>query len=174
MTKRTLSLSILVVFAMIALSACGGISLSTNTQNPNPAPAMPAPTKALSMPAVGAAPSSGASGDLLAAYQGTLENIYSTVSPSVVNIRVVQQVAAGNTTTQQTPGFPFFNLPQGQQQAPQQFQSALGSGFVWDKNGHIVTAVFAGLDFSVRRQHQCCHCAIERPKNHQPVPPGTG
>ena len=93
---------------------------------------------------------SGASGDLLAAYQGTLENIYSAVSPSVVNIQVVQKVAAGDTTTdnsQQLPGFPFFSNPQGQQ--PQhQFQSALGSGFVWDQQGHIVTNnhVVSGAD----------------------------
>jgi S1-C subfamily serine protease len=76
---------------------------------------------------------------LLAAYQGTLENIYTTVSPSVVNIRTVQKVAASDTATFQLPGFPFFNLPQGQQQAPQQYQSALGSGFIWDQSGHVVT-----------------------------------
>jgi S1-C subfamily serine protease len=81
----------------------------------------------------------GASGDLLAAYQGTLENIYKNVSPSVVNIRVVLKVAASDTTTSQLPLIPFFNLPQGNQQAPQQYQSALGSGFVWDREGHIVT-----------------------------------
>ncbi len=149
MKKQTLSLSILVVFAMLALSACGGISLSTNSPSANSAPVQqPAPTKALSAPAAGTVPSGGSS-DLLAAYQGTLENIYTTVSPSVVNIHVVQKVAASNTTTaQQIPGFPFFSLPQGQQQAPQQYQSALGSGFVWDQNGHIVTNnhVVSGAD----------------------------
>ncbi len=91
----------------------------------------------------------GASGDLLAAYQGTLENIYSTVSPSVVNIHVVQKVAAGDITTdfQQLPGFPFFSNPQGQQ-PQEQFQAALGSGFVWDQQGHIVTNnhVVSGAD----------------------------
>ena len=150
MTKRTISLSILVVFAMLALTACGGISLSTNSTNSpnaNPAPVQPAPTKALSAPAAGTVQSGGSS-DLLAAYQGTLENIYTTVSPSVVNIRVVQAVAGSNTTTQQIPGFPFFNLPQGQQQAPQQYQTALGSGFVWDQSGDIVTNnhVVSGAD----------------------------
>jgi serine protease Do len=138
MTKRTISLSMLVVFVMLILSACGGISLSTKNPNTNLAPALPAPTKALPAPSQGSAPSS-ASEDLLAAYQGTLENIYTTVSPSVVNIRAVQKVAASDTATLQSPGFPFFNLPQGQGQAPEQYQSALGSGFVWDENGHIVT-----------------------------------
>ena len=44
-------------------------------------------------------------------------------------------------------GFPFFNLPQGQQ-PQQQYQSALGSGFVWDQNGDIVTNnhVVSGAD----------------------------
>ncbi len=151
MTKRTISLSILVVFSLLALTACGGIALSTNSANSpnaNPAPVQPAPTKALSAPAAGTVPSGGST-DLLAAYQGTLENIYTSVSPSVVNIRVVQKVAAsGTTTSQQIPGFPFFNLPQGQQQAPQQYQTALGSGFVWDQSGHIVTNnhVVSGAD----------------------------
>jgi serine protease Do len=138
MKKRTISLSVLVVFAMLALSACGGISLSTNSPSANSAPVQPAPTKALAAPASGTVPTSGSS-DLLAAYQGTLENIYTAVSPSVVNIRVEQKVSGSNTTTTQIPGFPFFNLPQGQQQAPQQYQTALGSGFVWDTSGDIVT-----------------------------------
>jgi S1-C subfamily serine protease len=140
MNKRTLSLSLLLVFATLAVTACGGLNLSTlaqsanqignQTTNQNPAPAV---TQA--PPVV-----SGAAGDLLAAYQGTLENIYSTVSPSVVNIQVVQQMTAADTNSdsQQLPSFPFFSLPQGEQ-PQQQFQSALGSGFVWDQQGHIVT-----------------------------------
>jgi serine protease Do len=150
MKKRTLSLSLLLVFATLAVTACGGLNLSTLAQSANQIgnsttnqnPALPAATQV--PPVV-----SGASGDLLAAYQGTLENIYSAVSPSVVNIQVVQKVAAGsnNTDSQQLPGFPFFSNPQGQQ--PQdQFQSALGSGFVWDQQGHIVTNnhVVSGAD----------------------------
>lgn len=133
MIKRTISISMLAIFGMLALAACGGISPSANISNGNSSPASIAPT-----PALPASVASGASGDLLAAYQGTLENIYTAVSPSVVNIRVVQKVDAANSDTSQFPGFPFFNLPQGQQ-PQQQFQSALGSGFVWDSNGDIVT-----------------------------------
>ena len=141
MNKRTLSLSLLVVLGVLAVTACGGLSLSslgtTTTQNP----AAPAATQVIPAP-------SGASGDLLAAYQGTLKNIYSTVSPSVVNIQVVQKVTASDSSnSQQLPGFPFFSNPQ-DQQPQQQFQSALGSGFVWDQNGHIVTNnhVVSGAD----------------------------
>ena len=145
MKKQTISLSILIALALVTLTACGSVGLSTTNQ----VPALSAPvTQTQPAPATQSAPAralvpSGVSGDLLAAYQGTLENIYTTVSPSVVNIRVVQKVDTTNSGTPQLPGFPFFNLPQGQQpqgQQPQQkYQSALGSGFVWDQNGDIVT-----------------------------------
>ena len=154
MKKRTLSISVLAVIAMLILTACGGVGLSginlSPTQSaPNP-PAVSAPTQTSPLPAQPAAPS-GAAGDLLSAYQGTLENIYNTVSPSVVNIQVVEQVASSGSGSDQNsiPGFPFFGLPQGQDQQPQQqFQSALGSGFVWDQQGHIVTNnhVVSGAD----------------------------
>ena len=137
MNKRTISISILAIFGMLALAACGSMAQLANVSNSNPAPALTAPTQVPPAPVQGSV-SSGASTDLLAAYQGTLENIYTTVSPSVVNIRVVQKADATSSGASQLPGFPFFSLPQGQQ-PQQQFQSALGSGFVWDQNGDIVT-----------------------------------
>lgn len=146
MKTRTRSLSILVVFALVTLTACSGLGLQTTSilSPTQAAPALSAPQQPAPVPA----PATGASGDLLATYQGTLENIYTAVSPSVVNIRVVQQVDSSNSTTSQLPGFPFFSLPQGQQQPQQQYQSALGSGFVWDTNGDIVTNnhVISGAD----------------------------
>jgi len=137
MNKRTISISILAIFGMLALAACGSVAQLANVSNSNPVPALTAPTQVPPAPVQGSV-SSGASTDLLAAYQGTLENIYTTVSPSVVNIRVVQKADATSSGASQLPGFPFFSLPQGQQ-PQQQFQSALGSGFVWDQNGDIVT-----------------------------------
>ncbi len=74
----------------------------------------------------------------LLALEGTFERIYQQVSPSVVNIRVVTKVDATTLDNSQFPSFPFFNLPD-DQQSPEQYQSGLGSGFVWDKAGHIVT-----------------------------------
>jgi len=147
MKKWKISHSILVVFTMIALTACGGVSLSANNPGSNLAPALPLATQVAPPPAQQSMPSGNFS-DLLAAYQGTLENIYTTVSPSVVNIRVVQKVTASGSIIQQLPLIPFFNLPQNQQQPPEQYQSALGSGFVWDQNGHIVTNnhVISGAD----------------------------
>ena len=68
-----------------------------------------------------------AANSLLAAYEGTLEQVYAQVNPSVVNI----QVEAGVSGTSSGRGNPF-----GQGQG---VQEALGSGFVWDTQGHIVT-----------------------------------
>lgn len=138
MKKQTISLAILMVLGLLTLSACGAVTLSPSASvGQQEAAPLLAPTPAAAIP-----------GDsMLAAYQGTLENIYTTVSPSVVNIRVVQKVTASNSDTMQIPGFPFFNLPQNGQ-PEQQYQSALGSGFVWDKQGHIVTNnhVVSGAD----------------------------
>jgi len=154
MKKRIVSVSIIAVLAMLILTACGGVGLPNIDLSPTQAapnqPAASAPTQTSPLPVQPAGPSGDAT-DLLAAYQGTLENIYNTVSPSVVNIQVVEQVAASGSGSDQNsiPGFPFFGLPQGQDQQPQQqFQSALGSGFVWDQQGHIVTNnhVVSGAD----------------------------
>ena len=68
-------------------------------------------------------------------WETTLENIYTQVNPSVVLINVVEgtQPVAPNSQGQGR-GFGF-----GPQQQQPQSQSALGSGFVWDTAGHIVT-----------------------------------
>jgi serine protease Do len=63
--------------------------------------------------------------------EATLEQIYQQVNPSVVAIHVVENASAAN-------GMPFFNDPNNPNQGQPQAQ-ALGSGFVWDKEGHIVT-----------------------------------
>src|SRR5689334_5898050 len=147
MKKRIFSVSILAVIGMMILTACGGVGLSSfnlsPTQTAPNAPAVSAPTQTSPLPVQPAGPA-GAGTDLLSAYQGTLEKIYTSVSPSVVNIQVVlpATTSSNNSGQDQIPGFPFFGLPQGQgqgQQPQQQFQSALGSGFVWDQQGHIVT-----------------------------------
>lgn len=101
---------------------------------PTAAPSSAAPTS----PAVGSTPSTPVTGlapapAVLAALQGTLEQIYTQMGPSVVNI----QVTSG-ATSQQNPNNPFgFGNPQGNQSG--QVSQALGSGFVYDNQGDIIT-----------------------------------
>jgi serine protease Do len=68
----------------------------------------------------------------LASMDAAFEQIYNRVSPSVVTINVVQRQLVNNSYA------PLFGIPQSQ--LPQyQYQQALGSGFVWDMQGDIVT-----------------------------------
>ncbi len=142
-TRKKTFIPTLVLFAAMALSAaCSAIpaltsgSLSTGAQAAVTSTLAPQPTPTVA--AVAAVPSSpAAQGDssLLAAYEGTLQEIYTRVSPSVVAIRVVSQAAALDPF-QQFPGFGGNGNGNG---AGPQLQQALGSGFVWDTSGHIVT-----------------------------------
>jgi S1-C subfamily serine protease len=136
MKKQTFSILTWAALGLMILTACSGVGLSSLNLNSSPALAVATSTPAVAAPAPVIA--SGAASDLLSAYQGTLEQIYTAVSPSVVNIHVVENASASSSSGTQIPGFPFFNQPQDQQPQPQ-FQSALGSGFVWDQDGHIVT-----------------------------------
>jgi serine protease Do len=97
----------------------------------NVAAAQSATSTPTAMPAVAQAP---ASADAVAALEGVLEQIYTQVNPSVVNIQVSQTVETAIPAFPEIPGFPQSPVPQGPQT-----QQALGSGFVWDKEGHIVT-----------------------------------
>jgi serine protease Do len=84
--------------------------------------------------------------DTLAAYQGALMNVYEKVNPSVVNIQVKV-----NAQPFSLEGLPFelpedtpFDFPNpfgepGEDTPEQPYGQGLGSGFVWSKEGHIVT-----------------------------------
>jgi len=79
--------------------------------------------------------------------EAILEQIYAQVSPSVVNIRVVQKHEVMFPALPEIPGLPGFSFPF--PQGPQEYYSkGLGSGFVWDREGHIVTNnhVVSGAD----------------------------
>jgi len=137
-TKLTF-LSIFVISALLA-SACSALpsipGLSKLTNAPAAvlvkavpqiiavsAPAQPAPVQPAALPL------NSNSSSTLAAMQGTLEAIYTNINPSVVNIQVTS-----NTSSAQNQSSPSGNSPSGSQ-----VQRALGSGFVWDTNGNIVT-----------------------------------
>jgi 2-alkenal reductase len=127
MSKIRITIPAVLLILTLALSACSTASLSAASLSERIAgETAQAAAPALALDNIPAA-------ELLAAYQGTLEKIYATVNPSVVNVDVVM------TTTTTSQGFqngqqnPFSNPGMEAQ------QTALGSGFVWDTQGHIVT-----------------------------------
>ena len=65
-------------------------------------------------------------GNALVANQEALANLYSTVAPSVVNIQVTSRVST----------LPGFSVPS---DPSSPLQESLGSGFIYDDEGHIVT-----------------------------------
>jgi len=149
MNKKIVSLASLVLVSAMLLSACSGISAFSQSANPlNIAQAASQSTTVATQSSSGttttasqASSSNTASqppaqitgnSQLLAAYESTMESIYSTVSPDVVNIMVL--VPASGNSTQNFPGFNNNN----NNQTPQ-YSQALGSGFFWDTNGNIVT-----------------------------------
>ncbi len=146
MKSKIVKISISMWIASLLLAACGGISLlpgQVHTEQKAPAVAIPQQVQPQTSTNSGGTSS-------LSAYESTLENIYSQVNPAVVSIRVVQkqEVSALNSTD---PNSPFPNLPgapnfffgtpgqNNNQTSVPQFSQALGSGFVWNKDGYIVT-----------------------------------
>ena len=140
MKKTSLISTVVLIVAMLALSACSSIAQAANIFNNAPVavpqiPAAAAPSSAqpnaqnnaqASAPVTAPLQQNG----LLSNFETTLESIYAQVSPSVVSIQVVE----GNTPASSQGGG--FGSGSPQSSAPQQ---ALGSGFVWDTQGHIVT-----------------------------------
>ena len=136
MNRKSLLTTALIILSIFTLSACNGTaSLSQKPLTIAKAQGIPAPQSQ----GVTNGSASTAS-ELLSAYETTLENVYSQVNPSVVNIRVVQKQDVSSNGSSLLPFFNFPGLPGGSQipQGPQ-YSQALGSGFVWDQQGHIVT-----------------------------------
>jgi serine protease Do len=130
--KSKLWIVTIVMIAALALSACSPAALSSTLSaapavNQAPANTGPAPSQVSASSAPVTSQSVAALGNVSDLEQ-TLEQIYGQVNPSVVAIQVVEQASASSAN-------PFFNNPG--QNAPQ--AQALGSGFVWDTDGHIVT-----------------------------------
>ena len=125
MKKTNLWLVAVLLASLAVLSGCSIPQFS------NAVAAQSATSTPTSTPEVVQAP---ASAGAVAALEGALEQIYTQVNPSVVNIQVRQTVEAAFPAIPEIPGLPQLPVPQGPQT-----QQALGSGFVWDKEGRIVT-----------------------------------
>ncbi len=137
--RSTLLVVTLLLSLLLALTSCGLPALSAQSAAPLSAPAATAtPTVVSPVTSPGA----------VAALEGTLERIYTQVNPSVVNIRVVQKEEVASSASPEIPGFPFFFGPPLPQKPQEFYRQGVGSGFVWDKEGHIVTNnhVVAGAD----------------------------
>lgn len=145
MKTKITQLSITLVLGSLLLAACGSLTFlpgQVHVEQKAP-PLVTAPQQAL--------PQTNNSNSVttsLSSYESTLENIYTQVNPAVVSIRVVSQQAAltANSTTNpfsNIPGIPnfFFGTPDQNNNQPStpQFSQALGSGFVWNPDGYIVT-----------------------------------
>jgi serine protease Do len=145
---RKTTISSIILIATILLAACSSPTalLQKGATNSGATVSKTEPVQpiAYAKPVVQATapvvPTSGVSG-LLAAYEGQLTSVYESVNPSVVNIRVVQKASASDLNSQQLPfGIPSIpGLPNNQLPQSQPFQEGLGSGFVLDTQGHIVT-----------------------------------
>jgi S1-C subfamily serine protease len=156
--KKFVVINVLVVFSML-LTACSAPTIAISNQAAKALESLAnalkseegttvekvVQEKALQATPVPALPSSEAL-SLLAAYEGVLESVYTRVNPSVVNIRVlVSQPGVSGFEMPELP-FPFPGFPEMPQNpnAPETpgirpFGEGLGSGFVWDTQGHIVT-----------------------------------
>jgi serine protease Do len=108
-------------------------STTSNAASPVQQVVQPVQAQATTAPSTPAQPVVG-SNSLLSAYQSTLESIYSQVDPSVVSVHVVSQ-----STASVVPNNPFGRNFGGGQQGGSQVSEALGSGFVYDMNGDIIT-----------------------------------
>jgi serine protease Do len=129
--KKTKLLMTAIIVPVLLLAGCTGMSLSLQQPALNSSAQV---AVAQSQPNVStSAPVAVPAG--LNDLQNAFEQVYQQVSPSVVNIQVIEGGSASANNSSRTPGFPFsFGTPA--QQAP---SMALGSGFVWDTSGNIVT-----------------------------------
>lgn len=129
----------IMIFATLLLAGCSGAaSLASWPVNVLQPRALQVASTTAPSENASPAPLNAASSETMAAFEGTLVNIYEQVNPSVVNVEVLSTGSSTNGLQ---------NSPFGSDNSTPTEQG-LGSGFVWDQEGHIVTNnhVVAGAD----------------------------
>ncbi len=117
MSKRTLLFAGLLLVSLLTLAGAGLPALRA-------APVAPLASQDLN------------SGSVLDTLEATLGGIYDEVNPSVVNIQVI--FGGSGALSQGLPEIPGFPIDPSLPEGPLP-QGGMGSGFVWDRDGHIVT-----------------------------------
>jgi len=138
MKSKFSQISLILLISSLLLVACGSLSfLPGQVQTQQQAPVV-AQQPAVQQPAQPQTNANSGGPTSLSGYETTLENIYAQVNPAVVSIRVVEQPSVSVLNGNNNP-FSFGNPGNNNQPNVPQVSQALGSGFVWNKDGYIVT-----------------------------------
>ena len=133
-----------ILVLMLFLSGCSGLTVGINGFNPaNNTETNNKIIETILNPASENTPVPLALPETITGLQSALVSVYEEVNPSVVNITVMQKQSASTKPKnpfENLPDIPGFKFDFPQPEGPQDFSTnSIGSGFVWDKEGHIVT-----------------------------------
>lgn len=147
MKKLSLMISTVLIMTML-LSACSFTMPQISKTRPAPATtdAETSGASTESVPTASLVPESQDQAapvnvDALDAYQATLTVVYERVNPSVVSIEVASRVSREMPDLElpyNFPDMPGFSIPD-EEGSELPLRQGVGSGFVWDREGHIVT-----------------------------------
>lgn len=128
------SVTVVATLVVVILGAfAGGLILAPYLTGNAQAAAVAQPAPAVEQPALPVADEV----DLIAAYEQALIDVYRTTLPSAVSIRVTKQI---QRSLLEQFGLPRSTPPEADPSVPEDFfNQGQGSGFVWDRSGHIVT-----------------------------------
>jgi serine protease Do len=136
---KLLTLGLTALLLLVVMGAfAGGVMLAPYlSDNAQAAPLIPASNDLSSVVTAPAAQT----GDVLATYEEALSQLYQAVVPSVVSIRVTKKIEVDSSMPHPF-GFDHPDIPGQRQDQPSPrefFNRGLGTGFIWDTEGHIVT-----------------------------------
>lgn len=136
-----------IVIALLLLSACSFTLPDISKTKPAPAATTESQSAAPSgAPVATLAPETSSAqspaGSSLESYESMLTGVYDQVNPSVVSIDVTSKVSTQGQNFDlpfSLPNLPNNLPPNNNNGSPDQIQQGAGSGFVWDREGYIVT-----------------------------------